>query len=539
MLISKLRLGIKYIPSFCLSLALFLPLWAEGSLPFAKALIGAVLTSCALCSLEFSFLHKDEQHGRVNSKLVSIAFFLILEAAFLASLFANYPGLYSVDSIDIVNQALGQSHYSLWYRYEGLSNHHPVLYTMFVKFFLTVFGYSASSFAILSFTQSILVAASISYAALWVYEKTGRLTFTFSLVVFFAINPIVQCYAITLWKDVLFGCVFLAYTIHFLRYREGGRTRNRELLLFVFGLLLSLLRSNGFVVVIASLLIVLLDKCKEDARIALAGSIAAWLLITNLIYPLAGISSAHFSEAIAMPLQQIGATAASGGYIPDSAKTVIEKVLPLEEFAASYSSGSPNPIKFSEHFNDEYLESHKMEFLLAWFQVLPYNIKTYVIAWLNETAGYWMPEISGYTIASGGDMPAGIMPNSFGWAQTAEESAHIVQKYPIAFSLGNIVWFYIALLFVNARHNNRLIAYRKACDLIPAGALYLTLLIAAPVMYDFRYLFSLYLCAPFFFVYVTASNNNAIEGNREITSSSDKESDFALSSNNNLKGDVE
>lgn len=173
MLISKIRLEIKYIPSFCLSLALFLPMWAEGSLPFAKALIGAVLVSCALCSLEFSFLHKDKQHERVNSKLVSIAFFLILEAAFLASLFANYPGLYSVDSIDIVNQALGQSHYSLWYRYEGLSNHHPVLYTLFVRLFLTVFGYNASSFAILSFTQSILVAASISYAALWAYEKTA------------------------------------------------------------------------------------------------------------------------------------------------------------------------------------------------------------------------------------------------------------------------------------------------------------------------------------------------------------------------------
>lgn len=539
MLISKLRLGIKYIPSFCLSLALFLPLWAEGSLSFTKAVIGAVLASCAFCSLEFSFLHKDKQNERVNSKLVSIAFFLILEAAFLASLFANYPGLYSVDSIDIVNQALGQSHYSLWYRYEGLSNHHPVLYTLFVKLFLTIFGYNASSFAILSFTQSILVAASISYAALWAYEKTGRLTFALSLVIFIAINPIVQCYAITLWKDVLFGCVFLAYTIHFLRYREGGRTRSRELLLFVFGLLLSLLRSNGFIVVIASLLIVLIDKRKEGVCIALAGSIVTWLLVTNLIYPLAGISSAHFSEAIAMPLQQVGATAASGGYIPDSAKTVIEKVLPLEEFAASYSSGSPNPIKFSEHFNDAYLESHKMDFLLAWIQVFPYNIKTYVIAWLNETAGYWMPEISGYTIASGGDMPAGISPSNFGWALTAEESAHFVQKYPIAFSLGNIIWFYIALLFVNARQNNRLIAYRKACDLIPAGALYLTLLIAAPIMYDFRYLFSLYLSVPFFFVYVTASNNYAIEGNREIPSGSDKEGNHASPFNNNLKGDVE
>lgn len=522
MLFSKIRLGIKYIPGICLSLALFLPLWAEGSLPFSKAFIGVVLTSCAICTLEFSFLHNDKQHERVNSKLISIAFFLILEVAFLASLFANYPGLYSVDSIDIVNQALGQSHYSLWYRYEGLSNHHPVLYTMSVKLFLTIFGYNASSFAILSFTQSILVAASISYAALWAYEKTGRLAFAFSLVVFLAINPIVQCYAITLWKDVLFGCVFLTYTIHFLRYREGGRTRNREFLLFVFGLLLSLLRSNGFVVVIVSLLIVLVDKCKEGACIALAGSIATWFLVTNLIYPLAGISSAHFSEAIAMPLQQIGATAASGGYIPDSAKNVIEKVLPLEEFAACYSSGSPNPIKFSEHFNDEYLESHKTEFLLAWFQVFPYNIKTYVIAWLNETAGYWMPEISGYTIASSGDMPAGITPSSFGWALTAEESAHIVQTYPIAFSLGNIVWFYIALLFVNARYNDKEVAYRKAYDLIPAGALYLTLLIAAPVMYDFRYLFPLYLSAPFFFIHIASTEKVTIEGKGEVVPSSDK-----------------
>ena len=522
MLFSKVRLGIKYIPGICLSLALFLPLWAEGSLPFAKALIGVVLTSCALCSLEYSFFHKDKQHERVNSKLVSITFFLILEVAFLASLFANYPGLYSVDSIDIVNQALGQSHYSLWYRYEGLSNHHPVLYTLSVKLFLTIFGYNASSFAILSFTQSILVAASISYAALWAYEKTGRLAFAFSLVVLLAINPIVQCYAITLWKEVLFGCVFLTYMIHFLRYREGGRTRNREFLLFVFGLLLSLLRSNGFVVVIVSLLIVLVDRCKEGARIALAGSIATWLLVTNLIYPLAGISSAHFSEAIAMPLQQIGATAASGGYIPDSAKTVIEKVLPLEEFTASYSSGSPNPIKFSEHFNDEYLELHKTEFLLAWFQVFPYNIKTYVIAWLNETAGYWMPEISGYTIASGGDMPASITPSSFGWGLTAEESAHIVQKYPIAFSLGNIVWFYIALLFVNARYNDKEVAYRKAYDLIPAGALYLTLLIAAPVMYDFRYLFPLYLSAPFFFIHIASTEKVTIDGKAEVVPNSDK-----------------
>lgn len=511
MLFSKLRRGIKYIPGFCLSLALFLPVWAEGSLPFAKAIIGAALTFCAFCSLEFSLLHKDEQHEHVNYKIVSVAFFLILESAFLASLFANYPGLYSTDSVDIVNQALGQSHYSFWHRYEGLSNHHPVLYTLFVKFFLIIFGYRESSLAILSFSQSILVALSISYAALWAYEKTGRLVLILSLVIFLAINPIVQCYAITLWKDVLFGCAFLVYTIHFLRYREGDWTRKREFLLFIFGLLLSLLRSNGFVVVITSLLIVLVNTYKNGVRIALTGSLAVWLMVTNLVYPFAGISSAHFSEAIAMPLQQIGATAASGGYIPDSAKTVIENVLPLKEFAASYSSGSPNPIKFSEHFNDEYLESHKSDFLLAWFQVLPYNIKTYVIAWLNETVGYWMPEISGYTIASDGPMPADIIPRSFGWALTAEESALFVQKYPIAFSLGNIIWFYIALLFVNSRCNEKGAARRKACDLIPAGALYLTLLIAAPIAYDFRYLFSLYLTAPFFFIHITSSEKVAIE----------------------------
>lgn len=68
------------------------------------------------------------------------------------------------------------------------------------------------------------------------------------------------------------------------------------------------------------------------------------------------------------------------GALTDEQEELIGNVLPLDRMRTLYTPYSANALKFSPEFNDEYLESHKVEFLLTWAALFPDNMGSYVRA---------------------------------------------------------------------------------------------------------------------------------------------------------------
>ena len=75
------------------------------------------------------------------------------------------------------------------------------------------------------------------------------------------------------------------------------------------------------------------------------------------------IQSAHFAESISIPLQQIAYTAKSNDSL-DEEHEFFENIISVEEMKKLYVKNSADEVKFSPNFNDNFLDTHKFEFLI-------------------------------------------------------------------------------------------------------------------------------------------------------------------------------
>lgn len=347
----------------------------------------------AICDQIKQINRKERVAARRSSKQVRIAFllcFAALEVSFLAVLLSNWPGFCSTDSNDIVNQVLGVSEWSTWHRYDGLANHHPIFYTflVWVVFQATAFfGSIDLSIGIFLFLQMTVAALVLSWCiSVFVRLGFGK-RYILAAFAFMLFNPILANYSVTMWKDVLFSCCALFLIVRLYSLLFHGEKKHIGRTLLVACLLLTFLRSNGFMVVGATLLVLFVIEPDLRKKVAAVGAavFCAFLVVQGPLLSIMGVQKGHFSESVGIPLQQIAATVHKGGHINEEQEEFINRVLPMEAMRDSYNPQTPNPIKFHESFDDAFLEEHKIEFLVTWASMLPSNLGIYVKAWIDET----------------------------------------------------------------------------------------------------------------------------------------------------------
>ena len=287
-----------------------------------------------------------------------------------------FPGCASTDSNDILKMVLGIDATSNHFRYEGLNSHHPLLYTGFVAAVVVpvraITGSVTVAIGTFSFMQMLLLSACVSLAIAWLGRCGSPKVIVVTVVAFFALNPLVGRYAVTLWKDIPFAGALLLFS---LVVCDVARTRGKWLsspqrwaALLTAACLVALLRSNGAIVVIA-IAVVLVVMCRpRGMRIGarVVGAVIAVLLVQGAGAKVAGVESAHFSETVSLPLQQLALTFVDGGTLSSSQEEVLLNLLPGDQIEELFNPVTPNPLKFAPEFNDAYLDSHKAEFIAAW-----------------------------------------------------------------------------------------------------------------------------------------------------------------------------
>lgn len=120
---------------------------------------------------------------------------------YIPYLLAYWPGFIFGDSINSINQALGNT---------GYSNHHPVAYTMIIQgciSFTHSLGFSTTTgCALYSLLQTVIMTLSYSVLIQWIMQRSGtRKVWAIALVAVFGITPYIATYSIAMWKDPLFS----------------------------------------------------------------------------------------------------------------------------------------------------------------------------------------------------------------------------------------------------------------------------------------------------------------------------------------------
>ena len=242
----------------------------------------------------------------------------------------------------------------------------------------------------------------------------------------------------------------------------------------------------------------------------LIGSLAITLCMSILIrYPVMNAShvvSPDFVESLCIPLQQVSCVLANDRDLTPEQNELIDQVIDRTYVKELYNpTFADNMKELVRAGNPQYLEDHKTDFLKLWISLGLKYPGDYLEAYIQQTNGYWYPD-SYYLVAEA----EGISATSLGISHTplirgplvvkgkeiAIKLGSMIPLYGTLWSMGVIFWiFLICIACILARRD-----YSKLLYTLPCLTLWFTVMIATPVATEFRYVYFLILCLPFYLV---------------------------------------
>lgn len=431
--------------------------------------------------------------------------------AFLCCLFCwlpyylyQYPGIMTPDSINQFEQVLGVIPWS---------NHHPWVHTLVFGFFYRV-GYAltgnmVTAVSVYTFFQMCFLAGSVAYFISTLRSHKIRPFVLLLIMAFYALIPYHAVFSVTIWKDIPFAAAVLLFSCAVFRLSIQNRVCAGNLLVFLISsVMICLFRSNGWYAFLLALPF-LLFGFRHKAKAVYPPLFAALLLAVIVKYPVMdafGVQQPDFIESVSIPMQQITAVICNDRYLSEEERALIEEVVDLTYIRDLYNPTFADNIKeLVRAGNQDYLVAHKKEFLKLWIHLGLRYPGDYLSAYVKQTYGYWYPD-SFYLVAEA----EGVSATDLGVSHTpliggplvikskeiAVKLGSMVPIYGTLWSMGVACWVLLFSVSVSVirRDYHRLICY------LPGAALLLSVLVATPVATEFRYVYFLVLCLPFYLI---------------------------------------
>lgn len=275
--------------------------------------------------------------------------------------------------------------------------HHPLIHSLMMGIpynFGIKIGNPSLGFSIYTILQMLLLSACFAYAVWYVQRKFNRKGVTIGFLLFFAIFPTNQLFAISATKDVLFAGFFLAFVLFLTRRFVDGEAFGiaNYIGLVVTGVLSVLFRNNALYALVAGVFVLLflvsgLRKKGELVAVTVAVILLATIANKGMIKAVNAIPAAPNRETFAIPLQCLARVAKNRTQElgPQLYQEICEYI--PEEDIYKYSMLLADPVK--ERANEELLRTNKVNFIKLWIKVGLRFPGEYAEAILANTYGYW------------------------------------------------------------------------------------------------------------------------------------------------------
>lgn len=380
------------------------------------------------------------------------------------------------------------------------SNHWVVPVILTMRFFLWLGSLISADLHVGVFlyalAQSLLFSAVCAAVAYRLWRVGAPRWAAWGSAAMYAVSGFFASYGMALWKDALFaaGVVWLALQLWQLPQAEPGW---KQCLNFTLtALFLCFWRNNGLYVLLlclAALTVLMRRRAKRLLACGLAAVIFA-MVVTGPVYDALGIRKDSLTESVSVPMQQIAAALSDGAATTPEQEAVLFRILPEEEWTASYHPTLSDDLKGNTALDAVYLETHFGDFLAVWVQLLPANFGTYVEAYLMQTLGCWQPGVfqGSYTdYWIGVQDVAGRGWHSTDWIETltGRSLSQLLQRSTRFVPSGTMVWvMFLVFALVLAQGQGR---RARLLVLAPFAASWLVLMLAMPIAYAYRYILML------------------------------------------------
>lgn len=446
-----------------------------------------------------------------NNKRSFFIIALIIFLLYLPYFLSGYPGIISTDSISEISSSLSSTN--------GMVNHHPVCHIAIISIFMNI-GKIINNYnlgiALYSIFQMICTAFTFSFVLYYMANKNVNFYIRLLCLGIFALYPPFASYAITMWKDVPFGLSMVLYTICMVELatnKDFLKNIKNKILLILVMMLVILFRNNGIYVVILSIpFMIFFTKNTRKAMIIISiliiGMYAIW---KGPIFSLLNIKDGPIREALSVPLQQIARTVKyRGSELTDEEKEEIDKYIPVEKIGDLYYPLISDNVK--DTLNNEAVKENKLDFIKLWLRLFVKYPREYVESFLSGSYGYWYPETKNWVIWEFDNASYEIGRNALKIDIEKDSiiNSALLDKIIHAINYTSITGvsgiFSIGLTFFATVTMLMYIVYKKKYKLIlayvPVMFLWLTT-IASPVWCEYRYIYSLFTCAPILIITIT------------------------------------
>ena len=483
-------------------------------------LIGFIVLTCVFfqgfgCVCKVISCISNKVNLNTEYKKVSFEYCIVVTVfifiCWLPYFLVYYPGFIFPDSLASIYQALG----------EPLNNHHPIMYTLFIRLCLNV-GMIVKDItvgcALYTLIQMGYIAFCLGYMICWLKNKGISVCSCMVMMLGFAFMPFIAQNSIAMWKDPIFSATILLWSLHLLDcvMSKGSVIFLDRFFIFKSCLLILIIcfsRNNGFYLILFSeiifIAILIIDKNKEYIRSVKKLSLSAGIIlvcvhiITGPVYSRIGIEDEPV-ESLGIFLNQMARVAAYEGKMDEDDRQFMDSILPIEKYSETYRPCVVDCLKWDEDFNQKYLNEHLYDFISTYFSLLIKNPKLYVEAWILNSFGYWVPNYW-ESFSDSGNIVKGGLANFYEYDHKGIELRNLLGNIDVDWNaifdfrgttiyLAIINWlviFLLAVIIIGGRYN-------YVIALAPSLGLIATLFIATPYVYWERYGLAEYYLLPIY-----------------------------------------
>ncbi len=462
-----------------------------------------------------SLLWKQRSQSPRPVRVFALSFALLTLTRLAVLFFSQYPGVITYDSRTQMTQILTGSY----------ANNHPFFHTMTIRLFVSLgmrlFHDLNAGVATFSVFQILFTSFCFSFAVSTLAKLKAPGWMAAASLLFFLLMPYHILYAVTMWKDVMFGCFVLLLVTCLVRLLSTAKRGWAEYaLLAAASLGMCLYRNNGLLAFAALVPAFWLIWKGREKRIL---AIFALAFLSSLFLKYGVLSQLHIPqpdimEVLSMPAQQIARVVCEGGELNDWERETLGAVVDIEFIPQNYMTWLADPMKEMVWFkgNQHLIVENKLDYLKLYLSLGLRYPTAYLRAWIDQTRGYWN---AGYDDHR---WETGVLVNELGLVGSIRSprfdqalktycglfmEVHLLRLF---LSIGPFVWAHLLALLLALLRKDRLGLFVT----LPVLSIVLTLLLGVPLNAELRYIYAAFCTLPL--VLVTALRPS-IEPDRRLT----------------------
>ncbi|MDE5588881.1 MAG: hypothetical protein K2J60_07030 [Acetatifactor sp.] len=299
---------------------------------------------------------------------------------------------------------------------EITNNHHPVLHTWLIRFFMrlgdALFSGYESGIGLLSLLQMVILSYALARLVFLLRKKKVPILLVMLTALLSALWFMNACLSVTMIKDSLHAAFLVLFACHFTEIAtnpsEYSLRKQNLFILPVISFLMCAFRNNGihiYIFCFAVLFILRIPQIKKaKAYIALTVAILIpvfmFKIYTGPVFAAFDIAQGEVREALSIPIQQLQRIAVRKADELTSEQTermryYIDSLEWMESPPERYSPFIADPAKscfYSDHYNND-----PIAFWKFYLQIGGQFSKEYAVAFLSNTLGFWYPGYYSYS----------------------------------------------------------------------------------------------------------------------------------------------